>query len=378
MCSIKFEQQQNDKFYRTLNQRVNAYFKENGATKHANALMVFKSILFATGTIIFYFLFISDWFTFWQLIPIAMLLGWFKALTGVNIGHDAIHGAYSKSKGWNNFLGYTFDLLGINTYTWRISHNVVHHTYTNIPEHDYDIEISANVLRLSPKGIHLPHMRFQQYYAFFLYGLSSIARAFKQEYAKFFSEKIGSYKMPDPPFKQYFHLFFWRFLFYVLFIGVPMYTLSLPWWQILIAFVAMMFVKGLFLGIVFQLAHIVEKVEYPEPDETGDLGHTWSAHQLRTTANFSTQNPIANFLCGGLNTQVEHHLFPNICHIHYPKIAPIVAKTAHEFGLPYHEFNTFGSAVASHFRHLRTLGRGGVLINESRGTEASAPVLSDY
>ncbi|MFK7906599.1 MAG: fatty acid desaturase [Chitinophagales bacterium] len=358
MSSIKFEQQQSDSFYRTLNQRVNAYFKDHKKSKHANAFMVFKSILFFGGTLVFYFLFISDWFTFWQLLPIAMLLGLFKALAGVNIGHDAIHGAYSQSKGLNNFLGFTFDLLGINTYTWRISHNVVHHTYTNIPEHDYDIEISAKILRLSPKGIHFPHMRFQQYYAFFLYGLSSISRAFKQEYSKFFSKKIGSYVVPEPPLKQYFHLFFWRFLFYIIFIVVPMMTLSLPWWQVLVLFIAMMFVKGLFLGVVFQLAHIVEKVEYPEPDEEGQLEHTWSAHQLRTTANFSTQNWMANFLCGGLNTQVEHHLFPNICHIHYPNIAPIVAQTAAEFNLPYHEYPTFPTAVRSHFNHLKYLGEG--------------------
>ena len=286
MSSIKFNQQENADFQRTLNKRVNAYFKESNKSKHANNFMIFKSILFFGGTLLFYGLFISDWFTFWQLLPIAMLLGWFKALAGVNIGHDAIHGAYSQSKSMNHFLGYTFDLLGINTYTWRITHNTVHHTYTNIPEHDYDIEVSPKILRLSPKGIHLPHMRFQQYYAFVLYGLSSIFRAFKQEYVKFFSKKLGSYEVPPPPLKEYFHLFFWRFLFYVLFIIIPFVTLSLPWWQIVVLFVAMMFVKGLFLGVVFQLAHIVEKVDYPEPDATGNLAHAWSRTSIANDCQF--------------------------------------------------------------------------------------------
>ncbi len=360
MTNIQFKSpsKSQQKFYKTLQKRVNAHFQNHQKGKHANAQMWFKCSLFFVGTIILYGLFISNWFTFWQLLPIVLLLGWFKALTGINIGHDAIHGAFSSSPKSNEILGRIFDLLGVNPYTWRITHNIVHHTYTNIPEHDYDIEVSPKLLRMSPNGILLSHMRFQQYYAFILYGLSAVFRAFRQEYVKFFSKKLGSYECPTPERKEYFHLFFWRFLFYTLFLGVPLIRLSLPWWQVLGLFMAMMFVEGLFLGMVFQLAHIVEKVDFPTPNESGELQHTWATHQLKTTANFAVQNPVVNFLCGGLNSQIEHHLFPHICHIHYPAIAPIVKKTAREFGLPYHEYPTFWSALKSHFRQLKEFGEG--------------------
>lgn len=356
MNSIQFQPTTTDTFHQTLQKRINTYFKTHPKSKHANTFMLLKCSFFFITTIVLYLLFISNQFTFLQLIPIALLLGWFKALTGINIGHDAIHGAFSQSPKWNEILGRIFDLLGVNPYTWRITHNIVHHTYTNIPEHDYDIEVSPKLLRMSPKGIWLPHLRFQQYYAFVLYGLSAVFRAFRQEYVKFFSKKLGSYECPLPERKEYFHLFFWRFLFYTLFLIVPLVRLSLPWWQVLILFMAMMFVEGLFLGVVFQLAHIVEKVEFPEPNEKGELQHTWATHQLKTTANFAVQNPVVNFLCGGLNTQIEHHLFPNICHIHYPSIASIVRQTAREFGLPYHEYPTFWSALKSHFQQLKEFG----------------------
>jgi len=132
--------------------------------------------------------------------------------------------------------------------------------------------------------------------------------------------------------------------------------LSLAWWEVLLLFLVMMFTQGLFLGVVFQLAHIVEKTSFPEPNEKGVLEHAWATHQMLTTANFATQNPGVNFFCGGLNTQIEHHLFPHICHIHYSSIAPIVAKTAKEYGLPYHEYQTFWSALKSHFRKLKEFG----------------------
>lgn len=359
MSSIKFDQHQDGGFYKTLNRRVNDYFKEKGKSKHANGFMVFKSLFFISGMVLLYGLLVSDWFTFWQLVPIAILLGLFKAWTGVNIGHDAIHGAYSSSKTMNGILGRVFDFLGLNAFAWNVTHNIVHHTYTNIPEHDFDIEVSPKILRLSPQGPHAPQMRFQQYYAFFLYGISAFIRGFKQEYKNFFSRDFGDHITPAAPSKsEYFHLFFWRSFFYVVFLFVPMFMLSLPWWQIFALFCVTMFTEGLFLGIVFQLAHIVEKVDFPEPDETGLLSHAWSTHQMMTTANFATKNWMANFICGGLNTQVEHHLFPNICHIHYPNIAPIVAKTAAEFGLPYHQYPTFVEALKSHYMHLKALGEG--------------------
>ncbi|MEM9868828.1 MAG: fatty acid desaturase, partial [Bacteroidota bacterium] len=118
---------------------------------------------------------------------------------------------------------------------------------------------------------------------------------------------------------------------------------------------------GVILSVIFQLAHIVEDADTPLPDETGSMKNTWAIHQLFTTVNFGTRNRIMNWFTGGLNHQVEHHIFPNISHIHYTKIAKIVKQTAKEFNLPYHEYKTTRKAIISHFKHLKELGKNPAL-----------------
>jgi len=123
----------------------------------------------------------------------------------------------------------------------------------------------------------------------------------------------------------------------------------------------MHFIQGITLAVVFQLAHVVEGATFPAPDEKGDIMNNWTIHQLNTTANFAMKSPLAFWFFGGLNFQVEHHLFPHICHIHYPQLAPIVKQTANEFGISYHENTTMWDAIKSHTRMLKLLGRFDVL-----------------
>jgi linoleoyl-CoA desaturase len=127
------------------------------------------------------------------------------------------------------------------------------------------------------------------------------------------------------------------------------------WWQFIIGFVAMNIAEGLVLGLVFQLAHVVEDTEIRHATNNS-IEDAWAIHQLKTTANFAPTNKLANFLCGGLNLQVEHHLFPKICHVHYRKLSVIVRQTAREFNLPYHENRSFLSALRSHYLFLKRLG----------------------
>lgn len=295
------------------------------------------------------------------LVGLWLLLGFLKALVGINIGHDAIHGAYSSSNRMNQWLGATFDLLGVSAYSWRFTHNIIHHTYTNIPEYDFDISVAGNLLRFSPTGKHQWYMRWQHYYAFVLYGISPIFRAIKQEYIKFFSTKLANYPLPKPPLLAYIKFFFYRFMYWFLFLLLPIYCLSMIWWKVVLLFILSSFVEGLCLALTFQLAHVVEKTAYPKPDEQGQMANHWAIHQMHTTANFAPKQVLFNGLGGGLNRQIEHHLFPKICHIHYPNIAPIVKQTAKEFNLPYHEYPTFRSAVYSHYQMLKKLGKGGTL-----------------
>jgi linoleoyl-CoA desaturase len=143
---------------------------------------------------------------------------------------------------------------------------------------------------------------------------------------------------------------------------VPLVLTSLLWWQVLLGIVIMHYIAGFILAIIFQPAHVIDGTEFPLPDENRTLANNWAVHQLLTTTNFGNGSRWFSWYVGGLNFQIEHHLFPNICHVHYRKIASIVQSTAHEFGLPYKSSRTFLSALAGHAKLLRDLGKNPALV----------------
>ncbi|MEO5564971.1 MAG: acyl-CoA desaturase, partial [Chitinophagaceae bacterium] len=257
----------------------------------------------------------------------------------------------------NKMLGFIFNLMGANTYVWNLTHNIVHHSYTNIVDHDEDIEIAPGLIRVNEAGKLNKIQRFQHIYAFFLYSLTTLSWFFRKDYLKFFKKNIGNSHTNKHPKIEYFNLFFYKGIYYFLFIVLPLLVMGLTWWQFLIGFVAMNMAEGLVLGLVFQLAHVVEDTEIRHAHENNTVEDAWAVHQLKTTANFAPQNKLANFLCGGLNLQIEHHLFPKICHVHYRKISDIVRQTAHEFDLPYNVNKSFFTALRSHYFFLKRLGR---------------------
>ncbi|UFH54868.1 acyl-CoA desaturase [Spirosoma sp. KNUC1025] len=354
---LKFTNTARSPFFSTVRQRVDAYFIEKAISPHANGAMWAKALFFLIGYGLLYGLILSGLFGVWTMLGLAILLGVFAACIGFNVSHDALHGAFSRY-GWvNRLLGGSFYLLGANPYVWKITHNIVHHTYTNIPGHDEDIEVAPGLVRLDRQDTLRPWHRYQQWYTFPLYALASLSWVFRKDYVKFFKSRIGQHETSTHPRKEYVNLFFSKVLYYVFFLVLPFVVLSLTWWQILIGFIVMHLAEGLVLGLVFQLAHAVEGTTFPLPDEQGNIQEAWAIHQLYTTANFAPRSALAAFICGGLNRQIEHHLFPKVCHIHYPAITAIVKRTASEYGLPYLENRSFGSALYSHFRLLQTLGR---------------------
>lgn len=355
ITSLKFNDPGNSQFFVTVKKRIDEYFKTKNLSKNANSAMVIKTIIYLTSFVSLYFLIVLETLPILGLLGLAILLGMNMAFIGFNICHDALHGSYSKHAWINNSLGFLFNIIGANVYVWNITHNKVHHTYTNIVGHDGDLELAPGMVRVSEHDEWKPWHRYQHIYAFMLYSLASISWFFRKDYMKFFQKKIGSHVNKHPKI-EYFNLFFYKFIYYGLFIIIPLLVMDITWWQFLIGFLAMNFAEGLVLGLVFQLAHLVEDTHRVYPEDGKDIEESWAAHQLRTTANFSTKSAIATFLCGGLNFQVEHHLFPKICHIHYPEISKIVKETAQEFNLPYIENETFGSALKSHYNFLKEAG----------------------
>lgn len=353
---IRFAKAKELDFYSTLNKRVDDYFIVNKLSRNANWVMVFKTVFYLTVLTVAYFLLILRTNSVIMQFSLWTILGFFTAFVGLNISHDAIHGSLSKHKSVNNFLSYTFNIIGANAYLWGIMHNIVHHTYTNIDGHDEDIE-SVPLLRTSPHQKLRKIHKHQYWYAFLFYGLGSLSWVFVKDYVKFFKKKIGNYENKKHPRIEYFNLFFFKAVYYTIFLVLPLILIKAAWWQILLGFFALHFCEGITMAVIFMLAHIVEETNFPLPNEKGNMQNSWAVHQLYTTADFGRENNVLNFLCGGLNFQVEHHLYPRICHVHYKPISEIVKKTAEEYNLRYNSNHSFSGAILSHIRLLKKLGQ---------------------
>jgi linoleoyl-CoA desaturase len=286
---------------------------------------------------------------------LAIVMGIGMAGCGFSIAHDAIHGAYSSNRYVNAILGLSFDLLGASSYLWRITHNVIHHTYTNIQGVDEDLEVSP-LLRLSPLSEHQKIHRFQHLYVLPTYSLTTLFWVFAKDYKYLFQKDLGPYRNIKHPSFEVIKLFGFKLLYYGYTIVLPLVVLDITWWQFVIGFLTMHVTAGLILSLVFQLAHVVEGPEHFSPGERDTMADAWLVHEMKTTANFAHRNKLVCWFVGGLNFQIEHHLFPKVCSIHYPAISPIVKKVALEYGVPYHEHRTFLGAIYSHFKMLKLFG----------------------
>ncbi len=276
---------------------------------------------------------------------------------GMGVMHDAIHGSHSKHRWFNKLMAATINLIGSNQEMWRLQHNVLHHTFTNIEDHDHDIS-APFFLRFSPHAKKNKLHRFQHLYAWIFYGFMTISWITVRDFtnlAKFNS--IGLIPNRKSYRKYLFQIILGKVVFYSIVLTMPLLFSSVSGWAIVGAFMVMQFVTGLCIAIVFQAAHVMPDMEFPLPDENGSIESQRLEHQLHTTSNFAQKDPILFWFLGGLTNQIEHHLFPNISHIHYKKIAPIVKQTAQEFGLPYHSNGSFIATVFKHFRMLKDLGR---------------------
>lgn len=353
---IKFVNVDKSNFFSTLKKRVDDYFAANRKSRHANGTMIFKAIFYLGILIAAYFLLIFGQFDLPVIFSLWIIIGLFTAFSAVNVCHDAIHGAFSSNKNVNNIFYYTFHFLGANPYVWSITHNIAHHTYPNIEGHDEDIEQSA-VLRISPSQKLRKIHRHQHWYAFLAYTLTTLLWVFIKDYKKFFQKDIGNYDNKHHPKIEYFNLFFYKALYYTIFLVIPIIMIDLSWWQVVLGFLALHAFEGFTLAVIFMLAHIVEKAHFPLPDIDGKIKNAWAIHQLYTTVDFARNSAFVSFFTGGLNFQIEHHLFPQICHIHYRPISEIVQKTAHEYNVPYFENITFFGAIRSHIRFLKKFGR---------------------
>ena len=355
--SIKFTGEDQKEFFQVLRQRIDQYFIDNNISKHANALMVFKTILL----VVLYFgpylmlmfvpMSVALQMTLWLIQGVAL------AGIGMSIMHDANHGAYSSKKWVNKLLGHSLNLVGGSVFNWKLQHNILHHTYTNISKYDEDIDDKL-ILRMSPhtnvKGIH----KYQVFYAFLFYGILTIYWALAKDFIQF-RRYVKNGVSPQSPAENrvtLMKIIVTKVFYFAYTLLIPIFVFHVDWALWITGYLLMHFLAGMILTVIFQLAHTVEGTLHPVPSPEGTIENSWAVHQLSTTVDFATHNRLLSFYIGGLNFQVEHHLFPRICHVHYPALAPIVEKTAREYGVPYMENKYFMDAVHSHIRTLQRFG----------------------
>lgn len=291
------------------------------------------------------------------LVMLYSISGFGMAGIGMGVMHDANHGSYSKSTGVNRLMSFTLDFLGCNSDVWKLQHNVLHHSFTNIAGHDEDIS-SPMMLRFSPHEKKYWLHRFQHYYVWIFYGVLTLYWVTFKDFVKF----IGYRKkglLPDPKVYRTImaKMIFFKLIYFTYALVIPMLIAPFSAWWVVLGFVCMHVISGVLLSVVFQLAHVVPNMAYPMPNVENDMNSNWHIHQMESTSNFSPNNRVLQWYFGGLTHQIEHHLFPHICHVHYRVIGKMVAITAKEHKVPYHVNRTFGLAVWRHIKTLRLLGR---------------------
>ena len=357
--TVKFPKSSANDFVSVLRKRVSDYFETKKISRYANFSMVVKSIAILSIYLIPYFVILTAGITDpWHVLGLWIVMGIGSAGIGLSIMHDANHGSYSKNQKVNKFLGYLLNFIGGSAVNWKLQHNYLHHGYTNVEGMDEDIDPGV-VMRLSPHKKRLAIHRWQHIYGWFLYGLMTLSWVTSKDYAqlKRYREKGLLVKQNRSYRWLLIELIVSKAFFYGYLLVLPIVFSAVAWWQTVIFFVIMHYIQGFILTVVFQPAHVMPTTNYPLPDGEGNLENNWAIHQLLTTSDFSPKSRIFSWYVGGLNYQIEHHLFPNICHIHYRKVSHLVKETAKEYGIPYNVQDNFIIALINHGRMLKKLGR---------------------
>ena len=342
-------------FRKELNKRVDAYFKSENISRRDNPAMYLKTAIILGWVIAAWTLTIFFLPTIWLKVIGCIVLGLGVAAIPFSVSHDANHGGYSSSKSVNYIIGLGTDFIGISSYLWKFRHNYLHHTYTNILGHDVDIDADG-LIRMSPFTEHKWFHQFQHVYVYFIYSILLFYWAATDVYLILFKRKYQEYAIPTPKPLEMFILLGSKLVWLGLFLGIPI-TVGYSPIQALLGFGITYTVAGLVSANVFMMAHIMEPAEFIQPNsESNQIDDEWAIFQVRTTVDFAPRNHLINWYVGGLNYQTVHHLFPQICHIHYPKLAPILAEVCEEYGVKYNVHPTLGKALAANHNWLKTMG----------------------
>ncbi len=344
-------------FAQALTQRVNAYFEDRGLSKHANGTMIFKTVLGFSLWISTYAVIMADWLSPTGFLALYIFHGFVHLFMCYIIAHDANHGSYSSNQRVNMVMSRVFDLVGASSYMWRLLHNVSHHSFVNVTGKDSAIT-SHKFLRFSPDEKWYPMHRYQHIYAPLVYCLATLEWVLAKDfYYLFFQKDYGNRRIDKHPRKELIFILAIKAFYFIYILVLPIMFLSVPWYIVVLGFLIFHACIGFHIALIFQTTHIIDGTVYPQPDEDGYITNDLIKHILSTTADYSRQKPITTWMLGCLNLHVIHHMYPGICHVHYPALTQIVMKTAEEFGYRYREHETVVKAFRAHLKMLKSLGQ---------------------
>jgi linoleoyl-CoA desaturase len=343
-----------NEFHAELRRRVDTFFRITGRRRRDCGQMYVKTAILVAVFAAGYGLLVFGAQTWWQALPLAMLLGLVAAGIGFNVQHDGGHQAYSDHPWVNRAMAMTLDLLGGSSYVWNHKHGIFHHTYVNIMGHDNDIDLGF-AGRLAPDQRWRWFHRWQHLYLWPLYGLLAIKWHLLGDFRNIIRGRIGGHRFPRPRGWPLAAFLAGKAIFLALAFGLPLAVH--PVGSVLACYGVAALVLGFTLSTVFQLAHCVEPAAFPVPrPDTGRIDNAWAIHQVETTVDFARRSGLAAWLLGGLNFQIEHHLFPRICHVNYPALSTVVEETCRDFGVPYAAYPSFRASLVAHFRWLQRMG----------------------
>lgn len=352
---VKFKEGGSSPFFDDLNTNVEQYFLTAKLSRFANLEMILKTCIITIAYFGLYLLIITNQFNDFRAILLCIALGLIHPLFFINIGHDAMHNTYSKSNKVNQWISYMLNFIGLNTYINRFLHLRVHHAYTSIEGLDVVVE-EYSILRLSENQPYSSYHKYQKYYAVLVYSLFSLFLIFETDFKLFKRVRMGNLMPVKHPKSEWVKLYLLK-LFYLIFsLVIPLVFVKQPWYAIVGGFFLVHCISGLVLAIVGLLNHQINESVFPMPNSVGYIMNNKKDHEIEVTIDFAPYSKFALWYFGGFNTHVAHHLFPQICHVHYIPITRIIEDTASKYGLVYQKKSFFG-AIKSHFQYLERLGR---------------------
>jgi len=340
-------------FEKILDNRIHQYFKSQSLNRKADNQAWIKIWILVLFWVLSLFMIYSIKTTFIGYVGLYLLHGIASLLVIFNISHDAVHQTLSEKKWINDIFGYTFNVVGGNKYAWYLKHNIGHHKFTNIHGRDIDIETTP-FFRVSPHTTWRWYYRFQHFYILPLYCLMSLLLIFVFDFLALIKIKPRNKKKHSV--NEWIALVGFK-IFYIFYIVIlPINWLPIAINEVVVCFLLMHALVGLVISLVLLSSHFIENVIYYKAIENSKLPSSWAIHQLNTTVDISPESKIINFILGGLNANVIHHIYPAIHHCHLVPLVKILKTTALEYKAPYKLYPYF-QAIKLHFIFLKRMGK---------------------